>query len=243
MDSQIWLNVLVNDHQFGYITELKKEKEKPWLVSCFLGAVFPFLSFKLFLIFIFIFRVSFFLLGLYRCPIPPLQQLPLRFHFTFFAEWRKGGKLRKSQLKPGIRWVVDFVLPTALGLYYSSDISTTLARLYVLLPLQVQMGGVLDPDLIWSIILLLLLIWLLLCCRFERFYDQGFLFCFVFFFSIFQYKTFDEISPPQKKKLYIMIESTLWRRRRRRRREIAGRRLELVRFFPSCKFKVDPNRT
>jgi hypothetical protein len=82
-----------------------------------------------------------------------------------------------------------------------------------------------------------------LCCRFERFYDQGFLFCFVFFFSIFQYKTFDEISPPQKKKLYIMIESTLWRRRRRRRREIAGRRLELVRFFPSCKFKVDPNRT
>jgi hypothetical protein len=24
MYSQIWLNVLVNDHQFGYITELKK---------------------------------------------------------------------------------------------------------------------------------------------------------------------------------------------------------------------------
>lgn len=89
MYSQIWLNVLVNDHQFGYITELKKEKkntEQQYVTShLFLGAVFPFLSFK-----IKNKTFSFFLLDLYRCPIPPLPQLPLRFHFTFFPEWSGG---------------------------------------------------------------------------------------------------------------------------------------------------------
>jgi hypothetical protein len=83
-------------------------------------------------------------------PASPTASTPFPFHLLSFVE--EGGKLRKSQLKPGIRGIVDFVLPTALGLYYSSDISTTLARLYVLLPLQVQMGGVLDSDLILSII-------------------------------------------------------------------------------------------
>ncbi len=85
MDSQIWLNVPVNDHQFGYIHRIEKEKEntEQYVTSHLFfrcSFSFSFLLKKIIIIKIF----SFFLLVLYRCPIPPLQQLPLRFHFAFF---------------------------------------------------------------------------------------------------------------------------------------------------------------
>jgi len=32
--SQIWLNLIVNDHQLGFITQKKNKKEKNLLVLC-----------------------------------------------------------------------------------------------------------------------------------------------------------------------------------------------------------------
>jgi len=233
MYSQIWLNVLVNDHQFGYITELKKKRKtlnSMWLVTCFLGAFFLFFPLKKKKI-LFLLSPRFVPLS---NPASPTASTPFPFHLLPLVE--EGGKLSKLQLKPGIRWVVDFVLPTALGLYYSSDISTTLARLYVLQPLQVQMGGVLDSDLIWSIILLLLLIWLSLCRGFERLYDQGFYFSNFAISKIwrnFQQKktvNYDRIHAKKKKK----------KKKKNERSRVGG--WSLWGIFSSRKFKMDPKR-
>lgn len=116
MDSQIWLNVLVNDHQFGYIHRIEKEKEnsEQYVTShLFFRCSFSFsflLKKKKQKIF------SFFLLVLYRCPIPPLQQLPLRFQFHLLPLVEEGGKTPQVATKTRNTLSRRFCTTTSTGL-------------------------------------------------------------------------------------------------------------------------------